>query len=165
MMSKLKKDHDKKPWLPLCLLSLLFYGAMLLLTLFAKDIHHARLPQVTAERPGKQEFAYSITIDNYTLERTSFHTALPKNMVDADKVFIIKTVMEDDFTYYYAQQVFVTIDSTKENTDYYVLSGGLDSRDMVILTGYDTLSDGEEVYLIQKKTTKKEELNTDNLFQ
>lgn len=165
MMSKSKKGHDKKPWFTLCLLSLLFYGAMLLLTLLAKDIHNARLPQVTAERPGKQKFTYTFTSEDYTDTRTGSHTALPKDMVDSGKVFSLKSVVKDDFTYYYAELVSVLVDTSKENPDYYAISDGLDNRDMVIMTGYDTLSDGEEVFLIQKKTKKKEELSTDNLFQ
>lgn len=165
MMSKSKKDSDKKSWLVLCLLSLLFYGAMLLLSLFAKDIHNARLPQVTAERPGKQEFTYTITIEDFSNTRIGSFTALPKAMVDENKVFIIRTVSEEDFTYYYATQVFVTVDISKENTDYYAISQGLDSRDIVIMSGYETLNDGDEVCLIQKKVKEKEKHSTDNLFQ
>lgn len=165
MRFKPKKDNDKKPWFTLCLLSLLFYGAMLLLTLFAKDIHNARLPQVTAERPGKQEFTYTVTIENYTVERTGSHTALPKDMVDSGKVFTLKSVMKDDFTYYYAEQVSVVVDTSKENTDYYAISEGLSSRDIVIMTGYENIKDGDEVYLVQEKKKEKEELSTDNLFQ
>lgn len=165
MMFKTKKDNDKKPWLTLCILSLLFYGAMLLLTLFAKDIHNARLPQVTAERPGKQPFSYTATFEGYTLERTVSYTALPKDMVDAGKVFTLKTLVQDNFTYYYAEQVSVVVDASKENADYYAISEGLSSRDIVIMSGYETLNDGDEVYLIQEEKKEKEGLSTDNLFQ
>lgn len=165
MMFKPIKSHDKKPWLTLCILSLLFYGTMLLLTLFAKDIHNTRLPQITAERPGKQKFTYSFTFEDYTTTRTGSYTALPKAMVDSGQVFTLKSVVEDDFTYYYAEQVSVIIDETKSNPDYYAISEGLDSRDIVIMTGYETLSDGNEVCLIQEKKKEKEELSTDNLFQ
>lgn len=160
-----KKETTKKPVLVLALLSLLFYGGMLLLSVFADDIHYARLPQVTAGVPKKQHFSYTSTYDGHTINHTGSYIALPKDMVDSGKVFVIKTVVEENFTYYYAEKVSVTVDTGKENTDYYALSGGLDSRDIVIMSGYETLSDGDEVYLIQKKKQEKEELSTDNLFQ
>lgn len=165
MMHKHKKDHDQKPWLTLCILSLLFYGVMLMLTLFAKDIHNARLPQVTAERPGKQPFSYTAIFEGYTSERTGSYTALPKTMVDSGKVFTLKSVMKEDFIYYYAEQVSVVVDTSKENADYYAISEGLSSRDIVIMSGYETLRDGDEVCLIQENKKEKEELSTDNLFQ
>ncbi len=49
--------------------------------LFAKDIHNAWLPQVTAERSKKQEFTYTFTIEDYTLTHTGSFSALPKDMV------------------------------------------------------------------------------------
>ena len=158
-------NGDKKPWFALLALSLLFYGTMLLLTLFAKNIHYARLPQVTAERLGKQRFSYAITIEGYTTERTSSLPALPKELVDTNQVFILETKETDDFTYYYARKASVTIDKSKENADYYAIADGLDSRSMVILTGYEKLNDGEEVFLVKEKKEKQKELSTENLFQ
>ena len=165
MISKRKKGHDKKPWLILVLLSLFFYGAMLLLTVTSKDIHAARLPKVTASRPEKQSFTYFVTIENGTIEQTSSFTALPKDMVDSGKVFRLQSVTENDFTYYYARQLTVTIDKTKENDDYYAISDGLMFGETIIMTGYKTLKDGDEVNLIKEKPVKSEELHTEDLFQ
>ena len=165
MTSKRKKGHDKKPWLILVLLSILFYGGMLLLTVTAKDIHAARLPKVTASRPEKQSFTYFVTIENGTIEQKSSFTALPKNMVDSGKVFRLQSVTENDFTYYYARQLTVTIDKTKENDDYYAISDGLMFGETIIMTGYKTLKDGDEVNLIKEKPVKSEELHTEDLFQ
>ena len=85
------KDGGKKPWFALLALSLLFYGAMLFLTIFAKNIHNARLPQVTAERLGKQHFSYTFTSEGYTAKRTGSLPALPKELVDTNQVFILET--------------------------------------------------------------------------
>jgi len=165
MTSKQKKDHGKKPWLILVLLSLFFYGGMLLLTITAKDIHATRLPKVTASRPEKQNFTYFVTVENATIERSSSLTALPKDMVDSGKVFRLQSVPENDFTYYYAQQLTVTIDETKENDDYYAISDGLMFGETIIMSGYETLKDGDEVNLIKEKLVKSEELRTEDLFQ
>lgn len=165
MTSKLKKDNDRKPWFSLLLLSLCFYSSMLLLTVFAKNIHNTRLPQVTAARPGKQDFTYTITVEDFTDTRIGSFTALPKAMVDENKVFIVRTVEEEDFTYYYAKQIFVSIDTSKENAEFYAVSDGIDISDIVISSGYEALIDGDEIYLIQEKRKKTEDIRTENLFQ
>lgn len=166
MTSKHKKGHDKKPWLMLLLLSLLFYGAMLLLTVTAWDVHVARLPEVTAERPAKQRFTYEITGEYGTMERTSSFTALPKEMVDSGKVFQLQSVTEQDFTYYYARQLTVTIDETKENADFYAVPDDFSLFGAtIIMTGYENLKDGDEVHLIEEEQKKTDSLTTEDLFQ
>lgn len=160
-----KKDNTKKPLFSLLLLSLLFYGSMLFLSAFADDIHYARLPKVTAETPKKQSFSYKITLDNgFSSSQTRLVSALPKDIVDSGQVFIIRTVEQDDFIYYYAQRVSVTIDTEHKNDDYYAISDGISSRDLVILTGYETLSDGDEVALLKEKK-EASKVQTDTLFQ
>ena len=163
MIPEKKKDSEKKRLLPLVVLSLLFYGVMLLLTLTAKDIHNARLPQVTAGRPEKQFFSYTDTMEGNPIERTISCTALPKDMVDSGKVFILQTITKGDFTYYYAQQCFITIDAEKQHADYYAISNGIDSWDTVILTGYENLQNGAEVFLLPKE--KNEKNQNKNMFQ
>ena len=159
------KDNTKNPLFFLLLLSLLFYGSMLFLSAFADDIHYARLPLVTAETLKKQSFSYTVTLDNgSSFSQTRLVTALPKDMVDSGQVFIIRTDVQDDFVYYYAQKVSVVIDTEKRNDDYYAITGGISSRDLVILTGYETLSDGDEVALLKKKK-EVSKVQTDNLFQ
>lgn len=159
-----KKDIDQRPWVLLVTLSMLFYGTMLFLSLYSKDIHNARLPQVTAERLGEQKFSYSITIDERTIKRTSSLSALPKEMVNSDCIFVLETIETEDFTYYYAKKVSVTIDDTKENPDYYAITDGLERRAMVIMSGYETLNDGDEVYYSRNEKETKT-LSTENLFQ
>ena len=50
-----------KKRLPLYILSFLFYGSILFLTLHAWDIRCAGLPQVTVGRLEKEEFSYTVT--------------------------------------------------------------------------------------------------------
>jgi len=166
MMSKKKKDHDSKPWLMLLFLSVLFYGCMLLLSVFADDIHNARLPQVTTGQPGKQDFVYTLTLeDGTTVERTRSCTALPKNLVDSDRVFTIQSVTENGFTYYYASKLSYTIDTNMQHEDYYAIAQGTFFRNSIILTGYEALNDGDEVFLVKETQNASEALSTENLFQ
>ncbi|MGN0505165.1 MAG: hypothetical protein ACI4FZ_01290 [Lachnospiraceae bacterium] len=166
MITKQKNDHGKKPWLPLCLLSFFFYGVMLLLTITAKDIHNARLPEVTAGQPGRQNFTCTVTAEDGTRrEVTRSYTALPKDMVDSGKVFTLRSVVEGDFTYYYAEALSITVNTAMENSDYYAVSDNSIFWNSVILTGYEALSDGDEVFLIKESQKKPEELNKEDLFQ
>ena len=164
MMYRKKKDHDKKPWLILCLISVLFYGAMFLLTLSAKDIHNARLPQVTTARPIKQKFSYTLAVEGTTIERSGNFTALPKDMVDAGKVFTLRSITENDFTYHYVQQISVVVDGSKQNEEYYAISSGINNGDTLIMTGWENLNDGDEVFIVTEK--KKDETSpSENLFE
>lgn len=135
----------------LCMISLLFYAGMFLLTVTAKDIHSARLPRVTAGKPAKQTFTYTVTdADGRVIERTHSCSALPKEMVDSGKVFTLQRNEENDFVYYYAQPLSFTVDTSLENEDYYAISSDTFLRTTVILTGYETLSAGDEVFLIKE---------------
>lgn len=166
MRSKSKKDHDKKPWLLLCFLSVLFYGFLLFLTLVAKDVHVARLPKVTTGQPGTQSFTCTILFPDGTLQTlTRSCIALPKEMVDSGKVFYLKSEAEQGFTYYYAEPLPFTIDSALEHPDYYAVSFPLYCYGSVILTGYEALSEKDEVFLVKEKQTTPDKVNAPDLFQ
>ena len=136
----------KNKWIPLWTLSLLFYGTMLFLTLTAKDIHNSRLPQVTTGHLGKQEFSYSVTYDNeYTKDFSGQFTAIPKELVDTGQIFIVESATKNGTTYYYAKKISLTIDTDKRNESYYAVSDSMYSYSSYILTGYETLKDGDEI--------------------
>lgn len=166
MMSKQKKDHGKKPWFLLCFLSVLFYGSLLFLTLTARDIHNARLPKVTTGQPSTQSFTCTVLSHDGTQRTvTRSCTVLPKEMVDSGKVFYLKSETKHGLTYYYAELLPFTIDSTLEHPDYYAVSISIFYQSSVILTGYETLSEGDEVFLVKEKQSAPEEININDLFQ
>lgn len=165
MIFKQKKNPGQKPWLMLGILSLLFYGAMLFLTLFADDIHTARLPKVTAAQPGKQSFTYTFTTEDGTaITKTCSHDALPKALVDSCQVFTLKTVTENGRIFYYAEPLKFTVDTSLANPEYYAISTDSVLGSTVILSGYEELSAGDEVFLV-KENQKADKLNTEDLFQ
>lgn len=147
-----KKDSEKKQLLPLFLLSLVFYGGILFLTLNALDIRNSRLPQVTAQRLTKQEFDYTATLQSgQTIQTNGKFLAIPKQLFDYGRVFVIESVPTEDMTYYYAKEIFIQIDERKQNEEYYALADS-NFREMVVFTGYETLEDGCEVYLVKEET-------------
>lgn len=146
MFRKKEKDSDQKSWFALILLSVLFYGSILVLTFIAEDVRNSRLPKVTAQRLGTQKFTYEVTISNGTETRTTTALAIPKHLVDSDQVYslLILYNSETEETHCYVQKVSLTIDKSKENPDYYAV---MDSNYLLFVTeGYEGLEDSDEVY-------------------
>jgi len=143
-----KKTHRTRRLLPLIVLYLLFYGAMLLLTLTAKDIHLARLPKVTASRLQNVTFSYQHTNNGETYTVTKQMPGIPKELYDSGQIFVIVSEVTDYMTCYYAKKISLELDPSKENETYYAVSDSF-FRDMVILTGYEELEHGDEVHLLK----------------
>ena len=139
-----------KKRLSLYFLSVLFYGSILFLTFYAWDIRCARLPQVTTGQLEKQEFSYTGILQNgQTFETNYKFFGIPKELVAYGHIFEIETIQKDGLTYYYAKEVFIPIDRTKENETYYALIETA-FRKTIILTGYETLEDGMEVHIVKE---------------
>ena len=150
----MKFKKEKQVFL-LCLLSAIFYGSMLFLTLNAWDIRCARLPQVTASRLKKEEFSYIETLQSgQEYKTTRKFLAIPKELVEYGEFFAIDTVHKDDFTYYFARKVSIAIDKERENETSYALLER-DYRETIILTGYEGLEDGCEVYIVKEEKEKE----------
>ncbi len=149
------KFKKEKKVILLCLISIIFYGGILFLTLNAWDIRCAKLPQVTASRLKKEEFPYTeILQDGQEYETTRKFLAIPKEVVQYGQFFAIDTVHKDDLTYYYAREVSIAIDTARENENSYALLES-DYRETIILTGYEGLEDGCEVHIVKEEKEKK----------
>ena len=146
------KKKEKRSLPALLSLSFLFYGSMLLLSVFADDIHYARLPQVTASHPTKQQFYHSYVNDegHFVYQNVNL-PALPKDMVDSGQIFLLEAVSENNFTYYYVTKLSVLTDASYENTDYYAIINELNRSDLIVTEGYENLKDNDEVALIKKE--------------
>lgn len=152
MMYKKKGEKDSLKWrlLPLILLSLCFYGGMLILTFTAKDIHNARLPKVTASRLATQKFEHSFKTEEGMMRIvTRSSMGIPKDIVDSGQVFSIYSEEKNGMRYTYA--VRIPVEVSVENEEYYAVDSGITSQDMIILSGYEELEDGCEVYVVKKK--------------
>ena len=145
------KFKKEKQVIFLCLLSVIFYGSMLFLTLNAWDIRCSRLPQVTASRLSKEEFRYMETLQSGQLiETTRKSLAIPKELIEYGRIFAIDTVHKNDLTYYYAREITIAIDEAKENETFYALAEK-DFRETIILTGYENVEDGCEVHIVKEE--------------
>lgn len=157
MMRREKKKTENSSryrLLPLFLLSFLFYGIMLFLTVAAKDIHNARLPHVTAGSLSRQDFEHMVTPEGGMPRMvTSSLPAIPKELVDSGQVFSVYTEERNGMTYTYARRVSVTV--SFENDMYYAVDGGIAFSDRIIFSGYEELEDGCEVYIVKPKQDKK----------
>ena len=155
MTYKPNKLKNLSRLLPLLLLSVLFYGVMGFLTLKASDIHYARLPQVTTGQLGNEEFTFFLP-DYPDTERTRSILAIPKELYESGQVFKIEIKTKDDFTYYYARQVWAELEMDKQNEHYYAIKRGIMRSDHIILDGYEELYDGMEVFPmnLHKKESK-----------
>ena len=133
----------------LLLLTALFYAGMILLTVFAEDIHNARLPQVAAARMIQQIFTYERVSENgFVIEADKKALAIPKEIVQESCVFVIRMVEEKGRT---CTRVYrVSVETGLETEKYYEVRSGLHSADQIVIAGYETLSDGEEVYVKEK---------------
>lgn len=130
------------------ILSVLFYGAMLVLTFTAQHIHTARLPQVTARRLSTQSFSYSyVNPSGYTMQSTTQRYALPKELVDSGKIFTVITSEKNGASYSYVWKINVTVLDGYTNKDYYAVDNTF--FDAIVLTGYEALEDGMEVNVVK----------------
>ena len=124
---------------------------MLFFTVYAWDIRCSRLPQVTVGRLEKQPFSYSGTLENGQTFETTYHfLAIPKEVAMHGCIFEIETVQKNGLTYYYAKEIYLPIDRTKENETSYALNQTNFTK-TIILTGYEMLEDGMEVHVLKEK--------------
>lgn len=129
----------------LLLLFLLFYGGMLVLTLIAEDVHNARLPQVTAGRFTKEVFTYTVESEDGPVEKERSYLGIPKEMLDAGKVFEVCSKEEHGMIIYYVKKLAVS--TCIENDAFYGSDDTLLGSCRVVLEGYETLEDGDEIYI------------------
>ena len=130
----------------LLIVTIIFFAAMLFLTLFAEKIHENLLPQVTAARPERQLFPYE-----FTDEKGETHTgstekiAVPKSMLESG-VFIIYSAEKNG-----TKRNFVRLSpvQTGEERDGYVeIVSGIMFSDRIAAESDKELYDGCEINIL-----------------
>lgn len=123
-----------------------FFIAMLLLSFTAKRMHQSSLPKVQAATLEYQYF-----VDEETQEGAQFlgfAYGLPKKLYDDGIVFIISNEVVNGEVRTIARRV-VDLKLGRENEDYYEVIEGISYGVQVIMSGDETIQDGDEV-LIEK---------------
>lgn len=151
--SAAKEQNNFRRFLLPLLLSLLFYGVMLFLTFFAEDLHDALLPKVTALPLSKQEFTYEVKrSDGSVRQVTKALYALPAKLVDSGLIFELVQSKKNDQPYYTVRRI-TTLKFGRLQNDYYEITNpnGLYSIGNIIMSGYEQLEDGDEVFWLREK--------------
>ena len=84
--------------------------------------------------------------DDLYVERTRSLLAIPKKLYESGQIFKLEMKEEYDFTYYYVKKVWPELEEDRYNEDYYAVKEGIMRSAQVILTGYEELYDGMEVF-------------------
>lgn len=128
----------------LTIISILFYGVMLVLTLSAVQIHKARLPQVKAEKLSYEVIQYQRVLPSGQLyDDEKKVLALPKQLYDDDRVFVIQRMEKNGLERSYA--VLVKPVTGISDDTFYEVKSGIGRNDYVIVEGYENLTDRQEV--------------------
>lgn len=139
--------------------TIIFTITMIILTLFARKIrNNFMLPNVGIARFTTEEFEINTVMEDGTkFSVINSELAINKEIYDKnEKFFIIEYRNKNGELRSYAKLINIAING--ENTvSYRVLSekSSITKRDYLIITSNKTLSDGDEVFIIDQKGSKK----------
>ena len=130
----------------LFLITIIFFAAMLFLTLFSEKMHENSLPQVTAARPERQLFPYEFTDeDGATYVGSAEKIAVPKSMLESG-VFVIYSAEKNG-----TKRNFVRLSpvQTGEERDGYVeIVSGIMFSDRIAAESDKELNDSCEINIL-----------------
>ncbi len=131
------------------IISILFYAGMLFMTYTARTLHEAGLPHVMVS-----ELDYGLITDQNGKE--SFGVLLPKEWYRGGVIFRITNEMINNEYRTIAKRVD-SLEIGLENDDYYQVEKGLGSREKIIISDLDGVTDGCEVYIVEEGKYEKTE--------
>lgn len=129
----------------LFIITVIFFSVMLILTVFAEDIHNFSLPRVTVSRPEQRYFPYEYTDENGNAQTGSVQkTAIPKALSEQG-VYVIYSAEKNGTVRSFVRLADVV---TGEEKDGYVeVISGVDFFDSIVSGCSEVLSDGCEVLI------------------
>ncbi|MCM1298351.1 MAG: hypothetical protein NC203_05680 [Firmicutes bacterium] len=127
----------------LLVITVIFFSAMLILTVFAEDIHNSSLPRVTASQPEQRYFPYEYTDENGNAQTGSVQkTAVPKALSEQG-VYVIYSAEKNGTVRSFVRLADVV---TGEEKDGYVeIISGITLMDRIVTESSAELYDGAEV--------------------
>ena len=129
----------------LLIVTVLFFAAMLFLTLFAEKIHENSLPKVTAARPERQLFPYEFTDENgETYTGSTEKIAVPKSMLGSG-VYVIYSAEKNGTKRNFVRRA--VIQTGEECNGYVEVVSGIMINDRIVMGSDKELYDDCEVYL------------------
>ena len=128
------------------IVTVLFFAAMLFLTISARAIHNVSLPQVTAEKLPSVPFPFEYT-DESGNEMTGTKSALAiRSELLASDVFILYQREKNGDMRYYVQ--LVEIETGTEYNGFTEVLSGIGYGDKVVISTNSELYDACEVFLL-----------------
>lgn len=130
----------------LLIVTIIFFAAMLFLTLFAEKIHVNTLPKVTASRPERQLFPYEF-IDEYGKAHTGSteKIAVPKSMLE-NGVFVIYSAEKNGTKRSFVR--LAPVQTGEERDGYAEVISGIMFSDRIAAESDKELYDGCEVNIL-----------------
>ncbi len=127
-------------------ITVIFFATMLFLTISARAIHNASLPQVTAERLSSVQFPFEYT-DESGNEMTGTKSALAiRSQLLASDVFILYQREKNGDMRYYVR--LAEIETGAEHNGFTEVLSGIVYGDKIVVSSDTELCDSNEVYVI-----------------
>ena len=131
----------------LCAAAVLFFSAMLFLTMFAEKIHESSLPRVTAAYPGYNSFRYGFIDENgQTQTDTVEIPIIPREMTEHD-VFVVYSSEKNGTKRYFVRRA--DLQTGTEDNGYVEIVFGLTPSDKIVVESNGELYDGCEVTITE----------------
>jgi hypothetical protein len=132
------------------ILIFIFIIIMIFLTLSARGIHNARIPNVTVQRLTREEFEITrVTSDGFVHTFTQRLLAIPKDLYYSGEIFIITPIIINGERRDAARRVTVTTgEGTNEN--FYSVVQGIDFNHMVIIQSDRDVVHNGEVFVVPR---------------
>lgn len=132
----------------LLIVTIIFFAAMLFLTLFAEKIHENSLPKVTAARPERQLFPYEFTDEKgETRTGSTEKIAVPKTMLDSG-VYVLYSAEKNGTKRNFVR--LAEIQTGEEKGEYVEVVSGIGFADRIAAESTGKLYDGCEVNIVDK---------------
>ncbi len=131
----------------LLVFTIIFFAAMLFLTIFADQIHNSFLPKVTVSRPKQKSFPFEYTDqDGNTQTGSAQKNALPESMLGQD-IYVIYTAEKNGTVRSFVR--CVAVETGQMANGYAEVISGVDFDDKIVIESSGELTDGGEV-LVEK---------------
>lgn len=129
------------------ILTIVFFAGLLLLTIFARQIHNASLPKVTTERVPQEMFPFEYVLDDGTkIAGSQQAIAVPKALYDSGEIYVVYFAEKNGEKRDFVRKTFVTVGA--ENDGYYEVLSGLNFSDKLVTDCEGELYDGCEVNVV-----------------
>lgn len=129
----------------LLILTVIFFSAMLFLTIFAEDIHNASLPKVAVSRPEQKSFPYKYTDENGNIQTGSAQkTTIPK-LLSEQEVYVVYSAEKNGTVRSFVR--LVTVETGEEKDGYAEVISGIGFSDRIVTESSGNLFDGCEVFV------------------